>query len=1352
MKSKITFLLMTFLLGMLLSANAQNTIESSTMIFQGSLAPDGDGSYTGTIPMANEAALNIGDNEAGFDVYARNGAQATYDKAGSGTDYACGAVSDHDAYTTVGGWGVVYDPDCADYEHYQLRFENNNWYLEYHVNGTAHANPMSGTINWTLRYASETGAGAYYIGMGTPESNGYALNNTCTGQNSGVAAWDMDWSWGSEYIPLEYPGFDVNIETIGSEYRITLTPAASSSMEFQGTLTNNGSGEYSGTIMLTQAFDNYAMVGSTVVSTASSINGQQVGSDHDAYPNWNPDVPDLTYYALHLDGSTDTWELWYLNTPSNTSSGAAYIPLSGDIFWSSSYVSEENQNWAAVWSWGLEDIKYAFPGFELDITDNGGENYTVKLIPAAAPAATGVVPAGPVVNNNTGESYGTIQSAINAATAGDVIEVAAGNYAEQLTISKTITLKGPNFGTAGNGSRVAEAVVTFPEGLTEYQDLVIITADNVVIDGFNFDGQNYTPSDGTSGLLGYGDNIKVRNNIISNFNYVSVWFSSYSPDYPNPSGYDFYRNGIGVESNYIHNAAIFNETNGSVIGYGIYMQGAYGTVSDNIVENTKDAIQIQPYNHPNTGNVTGTVSNNTFEGYREPVWFNYSENINANWAITNNTLNGIAAPTGVTEAEWRGFRVQTCSADGALVFSSNTINIGTANATAKYALKKFSNVVAGMVDLDAVFTNNTWERCAVISNGTNILDPAGSDVYFYLNIQESINAATAGDVIEVAAGTYSESLLINKALTINGENGAVLDGTGLGLITGVAIKSGNVTFNNIDVTNFGGNGIVVGYEATTPGNLQNVQITNCLVSNIQPGSSQGFGIYVGYESEGFGYNPPKLTSHLDYTGLEISGNEITNTANAALVLQSITGTEGSPLTISDNHFYEADASGIWIDCARELSIIGNEINGNNHGFVISQLTDYYALNGTIGPKDIDISNNDIYENTNYGLWLWAGWTSTITINENKIYLNGTKNVSNLVASTLDATCNWWNTTDAYEIAAAVSGDVQFLPFSTSADPMNCLGVGPVVNTTQSLSYMTIQAAIDAANAGDVIEVAAGTYTENVTVNKNISLIGADAATTIIDGVQAGSQTGAVVLTAGRDGVSIKNLHIKGIDGPSGIEKAAIYMQGAQTNITIEDNIIEARGDAALMGEWNAANNGITITGNNFIGQTFIGDEPATGDQFTVPNVARQAIVFGGGASTSNTQNFTFTNNTVATIAAGNIYGNTLVTLDLVGNNIITQNEFSGKSSAHALRVRGTGTYTIEENSFSGVYPLAIFRQGNMINAPENYWGSCPSFSGEVEVYPYYTTVESTAGSLTFGGQIDNIVAKADGSTGTINIC
>ena len=89
------------------------------MWFQGALTfNQATGTYTGTVAMIRESIANYGDGIDGFDVYAKNDVSATYDKAGAGAqDYETGLIVDHDAYTTAGGWGSFYNPDCADWDH-----------------------------------------------------------------------------------------------------------------------------------------------------------------------------------------------------------------------------------------------------------------------------------------------------------------------------------------------------------------------------------------------------------------------------------------------------------------------------------------------------------------------------------------------------------------------------------------------------------------------------------------------------------------------------------------------------------------------------------------------------------------------------------------------------------------------------------------------------------------------------------------------------------------------------------------------------------------------------------------------------------------------------------------------------------------------------------------------------------------------------------------------------------------------------------------------------------------------------------------------------------------------------------
>lgn len=207
------------------AADDPNTVASSTMVFEGPLTDQGGGIYTGTIPMINEDGTPYGDGEAGFDVYAKQGGcayvQGYYgitdcDCDGDGTPdfdtYVIGSLDNaHDAYTSGGPWGTWYDPDCADWDKYELDIRSNHWYLRY---APTDESPMSGTMDWTNMYAAETDLGTQLGGH-----DGSAVHG------GGAQAWDWDCGWGVEVIPLEFPGFDVTIEDLGGgNYRVTMTP------------------------------------------------------------------------------------------------------------------------------------------------------------------------------------------------------------------------------------------------------------------------------------------------------------------------------------------------------------------------------------------------------------------------------------------------------------------------------------------------------------------------------------------------------------------------------------------------------------------------------------------------------------------------------------------------------------------------------------------------------------------------------------------------------------------------------------------------------------------------------------------------------------------------------------------------------------------------------------------------------------------------------------------------------------------------------------------------------------------------------------------------------------------------
>ena len=224
----------------------------------------------------------------------------------------------------------------------------------------------------------------------------------------------------------------------------------------------------------------------------------------------------------------------------------------------------------------------------------------------------------------------------------------------------------------------------------------------------------------------------------------------------------------------------------------------------------------------------------------------------------------------------------------------------------------------------------------------------------FLTIQHAIDAASAGDTIHVAEGTYPERVVIDKPLTLSGA------GAGSSIIDATSFSSaGNV----IDITALSGNTKIEGFDIKT-GDYSNgfhsaggtdptgqIEILNNHIISTCFGDDQ-YGVISGY---------------MDVRKLIISGNEISNTYNNSILAELQMGaTEISGNTLNgcfpsiwfmtyDNHdvtpLQKISDNTINLSAADPTSITGIGVNPS---------TSYVEASRRIGKyAEVEISNNTI---------------------------------------------------------------------------------------------------------------------------------------------------------------------------------------------------------------------------------------------------------------------------------------------------------------------------------------------------------------------------------------------------------
>jgi parallel beta-helix repeat protein len=269
------------------------------------------------------------------------------------------------------------------------------------------------------------------------------------------------------------------------------------------------------------------------------------------------------------------------------------------------------------------------------------------------------------------------------------------------------------------------------------------------------------------------------------------------------------------------------------------------------------------------------------------------------------------------------------------------------------------------------------------------------------------------------------------------------------------------------------------------------------------------------------------------------------------------------VTIENNTCNLNNNYGIFSIFSKYNSIINNSILLNKDGVylgwnsisnqIINNTISNNSNNGILIYKSYknEIQNNAIDSNKQNGTFIISSNNNSIFQNQfinniNHAYDNG-NNIWNL-SSPIGG--NYWdNWTSPDNNSDGFVDNPYIIPGGNNKDYLPILSTNTsknrVHNINQNTSYSTIQAAINAANAGDTIRVWAGTYYENVIVNKTVTLIGNGTNNSTISGGGKG-----IVLHIKSDYVNITGFTI--INSGNSAKNAGINLDNVN-NCLIDNN-------------------------------------------------------------------------------------------------------------------------------------------------------------------------------------------------------
>ncbi len=779
-----------------------------------------------------------------------------------------------------------------------------------------------------------------------------------------------------------------------------------------------------------------------------------------------------------------------------------------------------------------------------------------------------------------------------------------------------------------------------------------------------------------------------------------------------------------------------------------------------------------------------------------------------------------------------------------LLFAVSMATLNTSHAAATL----YVNGTGGNDTYDG--TSPTWVSGTIgpkktIQNASNTVDTSGtvhvaSGTYNeHISIFKSLNLIGANRDTTIINGTNNgQPLMIADTINVNItnftiRNGASTDGGAINnrgtltitnsTLTGNTATNGGAIYNFFDNTLTIINSTITGNTASTfggaiyNGEYCTVTITNSTITG-NTANSDGGAIYndgtititnsiiTGNTANGGGailndygtvnINNSTLTGNTaDYGGAiyALYGNinmhfnrVVSNTPNTIVTINSVINAEDNWWGSNSNPASQFSGSGTF--------------NYNPWLYMTLTANPTLVLNG--GTSNLNASFNNAYDGTIItpinpaGGHLPDGCTVTFTTDRGNVgSKTTTKNTMNgaaiatLTANEGTGTAHLSAQLDSQTVNTAVGVETLYVNAATGNDTWD--GTNPTYISGTTGPMKTIQTAVNTINSGGTVNVASGIYTEHLTVDKNLNLIGANRDTTIIDGTNNGQP-----LYVATSNVNIKNFTIR--NGTStvggGIENYNGYL--TITNCFITGNTATNLG-GAIFNLYTLTITNSTLTANT---ATNDGGVIYNSDTVTITNSTLTAntapyggVIYNSGTSTitnstltANTANgggaiynsgtlsptyLTLTNSTLTANTANsdggaiyNVYGtininNSILTgnsatisggaiLNYYGTLILTNSALTGNTANYGGAISNYGAgVTMHFNRVANNSPNVIYTYSDVIDAENNWWGSNfnPSSqftgSGTVNYSPWLYMTLTANPTLILNGATSTLTAS-----------